>query len=121
MLPKPHRLNLRPERTFFSHSHKKHFPEFSLFYVKAAGLKDGPTQGAVIVSKKNFPLATDRNRIKRQARAVLAPLLAQFTGWQVVVQVKKPLTPEVLQQLKQTVTDTLFTAETSSPLSLTES
>lgn len=121
MLPKQYRLPLRHQSTFFTQarkSHTKHLVVYSLpcghddqaFVTQkqdARSLSECTNaRAAVIVPAKKNALAVDRNRIKRQVRAVLLPLLqATKTPTDYVVYVKRTFSsqdfPLINQELVQ--------------------
>lgn len=98
MLPKKHRLMLRHTPDFFVKSKKVHSPLFTIFYLST---EHAISQGAVVVPKKQIPLATGRNKMKRVVSELLSPLLKEKQHLAVTVLVKKPLTREDLTVLSQ--------------------
>lgn len=100
MLPTKHRLMLRHFPDFFVQSKKLHSPLFTLFYIVGdMTAVDHPSLGAVIVPKKKIPLATGRNKIKRQVSELLYSLFKTKPNITVAVLVKKPLAKLELDQI----------------------
>lgn len=88
MLPSSQRFSLRKHPDFFEQAHKMRGSFFSVFYQASDTTQ---AQGVCVVTKKNFPTAVARNKIKRQVRAVLAPLLNHLHNILLVVIVYQPL------------------------------
>ena len=68
-------------------------------YVK----KTEQTQGAIVVSKKTFPLASDRSLIKRRLRAALLVCLKEKSGITVLIYGKKQVEAMEHQQLVEAI------------------
>ncbi len=80
MLPKAHRLSDRRDVSRVFRTGRKAYG--SLFSFSYAPNTDQQIRFAVIVGKKSFPRAVDRNRLKRLARESIRPLLpALVTGF----------------------------------------
>jgi ribonuclease P protein component len=75
----PLRAYLKDHPDFFATAQKLRGSFFMIFYqTEKNGAEDGnQSQAACIVSQKNFPKAVDRNKTKRQVRALISPLLNQ--------------------------------------------
>lgn len=78
MLNRQFRLNLREENEFFLNCKKIHTPYFSFFYKPSETFK-----ATVIVSKKNFGLATKRSVVKRKFRSALASILEDLIKFEI--------------------------------------
>ena len=74
MLPRSHRFPLRAHADFFATAGKVRGSFFLVLYKGQSDLQS-PNQAAFIATKKNFPTAVARNRIKRQLSELLSPLL----------------------------------------------
>lgn len=61
MLPKKQRLTKKEFDRFFSAGQRQHSPFFTLIHVG-----EGEFHGAVVVGKKVFKRAVDRNRLRRR-------------------------------------------------------
>jgi ribonuclease P protein component len=105
MFPIQQRLPLRHLPDFFRRADRKYTPSFSIFWLKIAPTL--PAQAAVITSKSATFKAVQRNTMKRQVRALLSPLLKNFSGIGIAVQIKKVLSPEEKTTLIQEVTKIL--------------
>ena len=68
---------LRENPHFFKLSKRKNNQFFSVFYAKIPGFK---LRALVIVSKKHVPLATDRNKLKRQFKAAFTATIKDKTN-----------------------------------------
>lgn len=78
MLSRQFRLNLREEKEFFLNCKKIHTPFFSFFYKPSESFKS-----TVIVSKKNFGLATKRSSVKRKFRSALQNILEDLIKFKI--------------------------------------
>ena len=91
---------LRHFPTFFVQSKKIHSPLFTLFYMVGDSSTHAESLGAVIVPKKNIPLSTGRNKIKRQVSELLYSLFKTKKNLSVAVLVKKPLEKAELEKIQ---------------------
>jgi ribonuclease P protein component len=89
MLPRQQRFSLREHPQFFQTSLKSRGSFFTVFY---QGNENIIAQAAYVAAKKNFPTAVGRNKVKRQLRALLSPLLSQKKGKVLVVNIYQPIT-----------------------------
>lgn len=88
MLPKQQRL--RKDGDIMRVAKKGHSFFTTRLIVKFAPNTLGKTRAAVLVSLKFSKKSTARNRIKRQVRAALAPLLLKLkNGFDILITVKK--------------------------------
>jgi len=89
MLPRPHRLReYQAFHTTYRCGHRQRGRHLTLFaWQKPRGAIAQPTQIGIVISRKVSKRAVDRNRIKRQLRAVLCAFLPHLRQdwWLVVV------------------------------------
>ncbi len=103
VLPKPNQLHLRALPNFFKQSHRLFSPYWTIW------VKSTPenSQVTVIVPKKQFTKATQRNAMKRLLTSTLQPLMPKLKHKQLVLSVKKSVknlsTDQVRKELQQTV------------------
>ena len=76
MLKKINRLQLRGEKKYFSQATRLSGSGFTAYICKQALLR---AQITCIAPKKSSPLAVERNKLKRRARALCTELLEQNT------------------------------------------
>lgn len=99
MLSKKQRYPLRQDRRFFQTARRTQNTFFVVF------LKDTDAklsaQAAVIVPKKVFPKAVQRNKAKRWIQAALSPTLSQLRGTAVVVLVRRPLRFQDVEKIRE--------------------
>jgi ribonuclease P protein component len=88
MLPSQHRYSLRNNPQFFNNARRIRGGFFTIFYQDT---NDAEAQFACIAAKKNFPTAVGRNKVKRQVRALLAPLLSAGQKKNIVITIYEPL------------------------------
>lgn len=79
MFPQSLRFDLRHDRNFFKSASRKSFPLFQVFFESA-----GRTQFAVVVPKKVSKKATDRHKILRRMRHILAANQESFPKKKIV-------------------------------------
>lgn len=93
MLPRRHRL--RRHRDVARASRARTSAHGSFFTVRSYGRRDdAPSRFAFVVSRKVSKNATERNRIARQARSIVAETLPHMTpGHDVVLIARSPFPP----------------------------
>jgi ribonuclease P protein component len=85
MLPSHYRLQLRNKADFFNTTKRWYGQLMTVFYREF----DGLNQAAIIVPKKFFKKATQRNKLKRQLGNAVYSLLKETTGLELVIVLKK--------------------------------
>jgi len=88
MLPRSQRFSLREDPEFFHTAHRIRGSFFAIMYRPA---ETADAQAVFVAAKKNFPTAVARNKVKRQLRELVSPLLAAATHQQIVIMIYKPL------------------------------
>jgi ribonuclease P protein component len=98
------RFLLRQYPDFFTTAHKQRGSFFAIFFQPS----DVNVGGVCVATKKNFPTAVARNRVKRQVRALLSPLFrTQNARLQIVVIVYQPIQTRHQREELQTLLQTL--------------
>ena len=69
MLPKKHRLPREKFNEIFKKGRRIRERYFNLLFLKRED--NNPSQVGIVVNKKSFPQAIDRNKIKRQIRNII--------------------------------------------------
>lgn len=91
MLPKPVRLHLRSYANLFNRGKRFSGKFLKVVYTLPLDTQEKTkkiSQGAVIVSKVVLPKAVQRNKLKRQIRALLTHQLKKHPGLKIAVIVK---------------------------------
>lgn len=78
-------FSLRQNPQFFKYSKKRSNQFFSLFFLKIPGVN---SKVIVIVSKKNIPLASNRNKLKRQFKAAFMNVIGSEENYVGVFRLK---------------------------------
>lgn len=108
MIPKQYRLPLRHQHTFFTRAFRNHTAHFIVYSTTPSVVDSGDgerqnvskSRAAIIVPAKKNALAVDRNRIKRQLRSIITPLLqASKNTIDLVIYVKRPFFGQDLNQI----------------------
>lgn len=83
MLPASLKLMVRTESNFFQKAKKRFGQHLSVYFLYSSPLLQA--KGAVIVPKKQIPLATQRNTLKRKIKSILSQELKVKKGIKLVV------------------------------------
>jgi len=108
MLPRQHRLPLRKERHRIEQNGLvRSFPHFTLYFLKRDD-PSLPSRFAILVSKKLFPKAVDRNLFRRRVLHQLHGSLPLFhSGYDFLIIPRAKLTQLKTSELKKVLTNTL--------------
>ena len=96
---KQHRLCKNEQILGVINSKQKKFAENINIFYKENDLKNWRI--AIIASKKNFPLAVIRNRIKRQAKAMIREINFPFPSLDIVLVIKSNWIQATYQENKE--------------------
>ena len=107
MLKKKERLTKKEFDRFFSIGKRLHSPAFTLIYTP-----DETFHGAVVVGKKVYKKAVDRNRLRRRLYNALYKVVREtdITGVFIIL-AKAGATGLDFGELRQTISDTLKTVK----------
>lgn len=108
MLPAPNRLPLRTYPNFFTTAQKAHSSSFTAFYTKTNDL----VRVAVIVPKKQFSKAVDRNAIKRRVLEAVKKALPSLPRADIALVVRKKAQAKTVTDLSSELITTLKKSHT---------
>ncbi len=109
MLPKPYRLPGSALAAVFKSKHIIQTPTLSLKFIQT---KTKTSRLGFIVSPKTARLAVDRNRLKRQLRHAVCPLLPQLkSNHDILLFAKKSLVKQTFTSIQAVVKTALHKAK----------
>ncbi|MFN3926521.1 MAG: ribonuclease P protein component [Pseudanabaenaceae cyanobacterium] len=112
MLPLAHRLHRRDFELIYERGDRFHSQYFKLRRWLDPTTTGQPARIGIVVSKKIAKLATQRNRLKRQIRAMLLPYLPQLKpDLQIIVTITSVTDPVSFHELAGDLHKLLLKAE----------